>query len=478
MKSGATISSKRATSPVKVHDSGEPSTRPKVYSKMRGSVENPKDLPEKSSDITSTGSISKQTSEEAELTAGCSREDVEHTFTNLYCYSNLLQSTSDDNDVEHYRFLKFIKQIEHKQSELIRVSAAIPDCANLAIDLAYNFVVTSSYMSLMFSCDSGKQELVDEISQLALSTARHVLEFAHTSREELVPDCLESLLVVMQRFCLTTVVSQVDHLPNLTRYQMKVLAKVKEIIGQLDYDSEASLSTLDLNVSSDNSTLEEAVKEAQDFGKDVYRSAAKTPAEVNVNNNADTNSDSSTEGTNRDDEQVSKQPDSAEEVSSLDGKAADMDDIILFTKCNPYSDIWKLYIDNSDLVKLFKINKNLREACIDTLPDCFKIIRWLEKLAHDIVENVIADECEMVNRTFHTLQTIVTKQSQNETSNPLLVEIVQSFVDMGSRYDALIQKCEMDISKAIDEIKSDESLSSSSSSEIDSDEDGSKEAVR
>ena len=45
--------------------------------------------------------------------------------------------------------------MRHKQSELIRVSDALPECDNLAIDLAYNLVVTSSYMNLMFTWDSG-----------------------------------------------------------------------------------------------------------------------------------------------------------------------------------------------------------------------------------------------------------------------------------------------------------------------------------
>ena len=41
----------------------------------------------------------------------CTKDDVENTFTNLYCYSNLLQSISDDNDTDHYRFVKFIQQV-------------------------------------------------------------------------------------------------------------------------------------------------------------------------------------------------------------------------------------------------------------------------------------------------------------------------------------------------------------------------------
>ena len=61
------------------------------------------------------------------------------------------------------------------------------------------------------------------------------------------------------------------------------------------------------------------------------------------------------------------------DTASAVSVSADMDDIILFTKCNPYANIWKLYIDNADLVSLFKINNNLREACIDALPNCFKV---------------------------------------------------------------------------------------------------------
>lgn len=46
--------------------------------------------------------------------------------------------------------------MEHKQCELIRVSEALSDCQNLAIDLAYNFIVTASYMNLMFAWESGR----------------------------------------------------------------------------------------------------------------------------------------------------------------------------------------------------------------------------------------------------------------------------------------------------------------------------------
>ena len=39
------------------------------------------------------------------------QKDIESTFTNLYCYSNLLKSVSDDNDTDHFRFIKFIQQV-------------------------------------------------------------------------------------------------------------------------------------------------------------------------------------------------------------------------------------------------------------------------------------------------------------------------------------------------------------------------------
>ena len=39
------------------------------------------------------------------------RHDIENLFTNLYCYSNLLESITEDNDNDHFRFLHFIKQV-------------------------------------------------------------------------------------------------------------------------------------------------------------------------------------------------------------------------------------------------------------------------------------------------------------------------------------------------------------------------------
>lgn len=41
------------------------------------------------------------------------RQDIENLFTNLYCYSNLLESIAEDNDNDHFRFLHFIKQVSH-----------------------------------------------------------------------------------------------------------------------------------------------------------------------------------------------------------------------------------------------------------------------------------------------------------------------------------------------------------------------------
>lgn len=38
---------------------------------------------------------------------------------------------------------------------------------------------------------TGKHSLGEEISQLALSSAQHMLEFSHRSRPQLVPDCVE-----------------------------------------------------------------------------------------------------------------------------------------------------------------------------------------------------------------------------------------------------------------------------------------------
>lgn len=59
--------------------------------------------------------------------------------------------------------------------------------------------------------------------------------------------------------------------------------------------------------------------------------------------------------------------------------------------------------------------------------------------------------------------------SSDAESRKILYEIVQSFSDTGSRVDALLHQCEMDISRAIDEIKGESS--SCSDSEM-SDEDG------
>jgi len=43
---------------------------------------------------------------------------------------------------------------------------------------------------------------------------------------------------------------------------------------------------------------------------------------------------------------------------------AELDDIILFSNCNPYHNLWKLYADNPELVSFFKIGRAKREACI------------------------------------------------------------------------------------------------------------------
>jgi len=39
------------------------------------------------------------------------KSELELTFTNIYCYFNMLQAISDDNDVDHHRFVKFIQQV-------------------------------------------------------------------------------------------------------------------------------------------------------------------------------------------------------------------------------------------------------------------------------------------------------------------------------------------------------------------------------
>lgn len=54
-------------------------------------------------------------------------------------------------------------------------------------------------------------------------------------------------------------------------------------------------------------------------------------------------------------------------------KPADVNDIIMFSKVNPFSCIWKMYTENPDLVALFKINNNLRSVVLDNVPDCFTV---------------------------------------------------------------------------------------------------------
>lgn len=39
------------------------------------------------------------------------RADLEHLFTTLYCYSNLLSAVLESNSSDHFRFIQFIKQV-------------------------------------------------------------------------------------------------------------------------------------------------------------------------------------------------------------------------------------------------------------------------------------------------------------------------------------------------------------------------------
>ena len=56
-------------------------------------------------------------------------------------------------------------------------------------------------------------------------------------------------------------------------------------------------------------------------------------------------------------------------------KSKDMDDLILFSNCNPFANIWKLYADNIELASNFKITKETRQECVDAVPECFKVSR-------------------------------------------------------------------------------------------------------
>ena len=50
-----------------------------------------------------------------------------------------------------------------------------------------------------------------------------------------------------------------------------------------------------------------------------------------------------------------------------------MDDIISFSNCNPFENIWKLYTDNKHLASQFKIKRTQRQGCITNIPDCFEV---------------------------------------------------------------------------------------------------------
>lgn len=56
-----------------------------------------------------------------------------------------------------------------------------------------------------------------------------------------------------------------------------------------------------------------------------------------------------------------------------DKNGVNMDGLILFSKCNPFADAWKLYTDNIILTSSFKISSKLRRECVDTIPVCFQV---------------------------------------------------------------------------------------------------------
>lgn len=99
---------------------------------------------------------------------------------------------------------------------MVQSSTSSGDIENLAIDLAYNFVICGCYANIIFSWESGKilvscenrhsvgyshciglssmsgkDALKSEIHQMALGCARYMLNFAQSAQEKLIPNALE-----------------------------------------------------------------------------------------------------------------------------------------------------------------------------------------------------------------------------------------------------------------------------------------------
>ncbi|KAF6022043.1 hypothetical protein EB796_019645 [Bugula neritina] len=380
------------------------------------------------------------------------KSELELTFTNIYCYFNMLQAISDDNDVDHHRFVKFIQQVEHKQTELINDSTSSLECSNLAIDLAYNLVVTASYINLIFAWESGKLCVGNELIDIAITAAQHMLEFAHETEKKAVEGCVEKLVLVMQKFCLMTVVNQTGSLPNLTIGQKKVLSRIKRVMQSLDEDKSSTSSTNSYDSLEDDEGIVEAIQKAKIFGQQVYKDAVShtkvtESEEANENNNAD-NPELCAAHT-ADDSTAAECLD----TESAEGKSADMDDLLLFTKCSPFADVWRLYADNPDLVALFKIEDCHREECLKQLPNSFTMLCNLEALSHSVVCSCIANEADQSNECFHILQSLVSRQSLNADEITVLQQIVGSFQDVEDRISKLFDVCEEEMVKVMSDLE-------------------------
>ena len=48
-------------------------------------------------------------------------EDIQLVFTNMYFYSNIVESIADDNIADHHRFRRFIDQVRNKFFSLVPI---------------------------------------------------------------------------------------------------------------------------------------------------------------------------------------------------------------------------------------------------------------------------------------------------------------------------------------------------------------------
>ena len=77
-------------------------------------------------------------------------EDIQLVFTNMYFYSNIVESIADDNIADHHRFRRFIEQVRNK----------------------FFFL---SFLSLFFSQENSRQKLEANLSPLRRK--RNVVSF-------------------------------------------------------------------------------------------------------------------------------------------------------------------------------------------------------------------------------------------------------------------------------------------------------------